>query len=277
MDGDQIDSAATERRREQWRERKRRQRERQALTVIEPRDIAPSMPSPSVTFTRDMVTVQRDPIPFRIGRSLIGLVLIGAALMIAFTSMRANAWFGYALSVDHNAGQIFANLTVTAEVIAFFLPTANKLYRQMDERWTALRGWFMTIAASAVVFLAASGFVLTNVGDKTVMREQAMAKTPAVEAAQRALDDAKTARDRECVRVGPICRQREDTVSARQGELTEAMTKAGARAEVRANPQATALGIDPARLRTIQAGVLVTMCLIAGLVLSHGWGLVFRR
>jgi hypothetical protein len=114
MNGDEIDSAATERRREQWRVRKQRQRERQALMVIT-RDIAPplspSIPAPSVTFTRDMVTVQRDPIPFRIGRNIVGLVLISAALMVAYTSMRANAWFGYALSIDDNAGQIFASLT----------------------------------------------------------------------------------------------------------------------------------------------------------------------
>ena len=43
-----------------------------------------------------------------------------------------------------------------------------------------------------------------------------------------------------------------------------------------ADPQAFALRIEPSTLRLAQAGVLVVMCLLAGFVLSHGWGLVFR-
>jgi hypothetical protein len=224
----------------------------------------------------------RDTILFGIGRTLIGLTLIGAALYVAYTSMRANAWLGYAMSVDDNAGQIFASRTVTAEVIALLLPTIAKLYVQMGDRRSALLSWLMAIVVSAVVFFAASGFVLTNVGDKTVIREQAMAKTPAVEVAQRALDDAKAARDRECMKagrpaVGPECRKREATVTTRQDELTGAMTKASALAGAKADPQAAALGLDPATRQMFVAAVLVLMCLGAGIFLRLGWGLVFRR
>jgi hypothetical protein len=215
------------------------------------------------------------------GRMFVGLVLIGAALMVAYTSMRANGWFGHALSVDAAAGDIFSTLSVTAEVIALFLPVANRLYAQAGERWSATKGWLMAVVASAVVFFAASGFILVNVGDKTAMREQSMAQTPAVEAAQHALDDAKAARDRECTKdgkavVGPVCRKREDAVTDRQHELTEAMAKAGVAAAERADPQASALGVSPTKLRMAQAGFLVALCLLAGFLLSHGFGLVFR-
>ena len=46
-----------------------------------------------------------------------------------------------------------------------------------------------------------------------------------------------------------------------------------ARAEVRvtADPQAAALGVSPIE----KAGVLVAMCLIAGLIIAEGWGLLF--
>ena len=68
----------------------------------------------------------------------------------------------FALSVDENAGQIFATLTVTAELIAFLMPTANQLYRQIGKRWDAAKGWFILIIASSIVAFAASGFILTK-------------------------------------------------------------------------------------------------------------------
>ncbi len=72
--------------------------------------------------------------------------------------------------------------------------------------------------------------------------------TPTFEIAQRALDDAKAARDRECVKIGPICRMREDAVADRQRKLDEV------KAEVRAaaDPQAEALHITP----EISVGIL---------------------
>jgi hypothetical protein len=120
----------------------------------------------------------------------------------------------------------------------------------------------MAVVAFAVVFFAASGFILINVGDKTAQRELTLSQTPAVEAARRALQDAKTARDRECTRVGPVCRDRENAVATRQNELNAAMAKAGTAASVRADPQATALHIDPVTLRLPQTRVLVTMCFV---------------
>jgi len=54
-----------------------------------------------------------------------------------------------------------------------------------------------------------------------------------------------------------VCRQREDTVTARQKALDDA------KAEVRiaADPQAEALGLAPATLSiSVKAGVMVAMC-----------------
>ena len=205
-----------------------------------------------------------------IGRGTVGLVLVGAGITLALTSMRANAWFGYSLTADETAGGIFSTLSVTAEVIACTLPTANRFYWQDGDRWTALKGSALMCVALMVVFFAASGFVLTNVSGATDARAERT--TPTVEIAQRALNDAKAARDRECGKVGPICRQREDAVVERQRKLDEA--KAGVRAA--ADPQAEALHVTANTLRTAKAGVMVAMCLAAGFIISFGWGLLFR-
>jgi hypothetical protein len=247
-------------------ERRRQRRElrrRNALVPVVPAPIVIAQPA------RELASAPTPrPVPV-LARCIIGVPLIGAALALVYASARANAWAGFALSVDNEAGRIFATLTVTAELIAFLMPTANRLYRQMGERWSVAKGSLILIVACAIVAFAASGFILTNVSDKTAQRAGA---SPAVEVAERALDDARAARDRECKLVGTICRRREDAVVARQLELTDAMARAAATAD----PQAFALGIDPTRLRMAQAGVLVMMCLLAGFVLSHGWGLVFR-
>jgi hypothetical protein len=205
-----------------------------------------------------------------IGRRVIGLVLVAAGVTLAITSMQANAWFGYSLTTDAGAGAIFSRVSVTAEIIACALPSANWFYWQDGDWWTALKGVAVMCVALMVVFFAASGFVMTNLNDSTLARAERT--TPTIEIAQRALDDARAARDRECVKVGPICRMREDAVTDRQRKLDEA------RAEVRdaADPQAEALHITPNTLQTAKAGVMVLICLAAGYIISFGWGLLFR-
>jgi hypothetical protein len=261
-----LDIPMTKAERRRLRREHRRERQRNALVPVT--GITPAIPieKPAEALKSVRPIAVQD-----IGRCIIGISLICLAFALVYASVRANAWAGFALSADENAGEIFATLTVTAELIAFLMPTANHLYRQMGELWSAAKGWFIVIVASSIVAFAASGFILTSVSDKTASRSQA---SPAVEVAKRALVDAKAARDRECIKVvGTYCRHREDIVVARQRALDEAM----AHAVDRADPQAFALGVNPSSLRLVQAGVLVVMCLLAGFVLSHGWGLVFRR
>jgi hypothetical protein len=205
-----------------------------------------------------------------IGRGIVGLVLVAAGITLAVTSMQANAWFGYSLTADETAGGIFATLSVMAEVVACVLPAAIRFYWQDGDWWTALKGSALMCVALAVIFFAASGFVLTNINDAISARAERTTTTIMI--AQAALYDAKVARDRECSRVGPICRQREDAVAERQRKLDEA--KAEVRAQ--ADPQAEALNVTPTTLRTAKAGVIVAMCLAAGFIISFGWGLLFH-
>jgi hypothetical protein len=282
-----VVSTLDETRREQARLRKQKQRERdrqhQQLMVIERATKLPDVTSchavtPALTHSKIKPSVTTEAVTAlsggwwnAAGRGIVGVTLVALGIMIALTSMQANSWYGYSLTTDAAAGDIFSRLSVLAEVVACVLPTANRFYWQDGDRWTAVKGASLMMVALMVVFFAASGFVVTNLSGAT--EAKAERTTPTVMTAQRALDDAKAARDRECVKVGPVCRQREDAVIERQGKLDEA------KAEVRvgADPQAEAFHITPNTLRTAKAGVMVAMCLAAGYIISLGMGLVFGR
>jgi hypothetical protein len=77
---------------------------------------------------------------------------------------------------------------------------------------------------------AGIGFASVNISDVTSAR--AARVTPAVTAAQSALSDAMSARDRECLHgVGKFCREREATVAERRQILDTAMGSVGQTAD----------------------------------------------
>jgi hypothetical protein len=203
------------------------------------------------------------------GRIATGLVVAGCGIAIAVTSIRANAWFGRSLTTDPAAGEIFSHLSVLAEVVACAIPTAMRFYWQDGDRVTALKGMLLMAVALTVVFFAASGFVLTNVGAGTELRGDRM--TPGVELAQRAADTLGKSRADECRKRGDRCRALEEQERKALGDL------AGVRAEVRAmaDPQALALHVDSNTIRTVQAAAMVAMCLAAGYIIAFGAGLIW--
>ena len=88
-------------------------------------------------------------------------------------------------------------------------------------RGAAAAGWGVWALTFAFAVTAGIGFASVNIADTTLAR--AGRDTPAITIFRAALADAKAARDRECTKVGPICRQRENTVVDRQHELDTAM------------------------------------------------------
>ena len=204
-----------------------------------------------------------------VGRTATGLALAGCGVAIALTSIRANSWFGHSLTNDPLAGEIFARLSVLAEITACVIPTANRFYWQDGDRWTAFRGFMLMAVALTVVFFAASGFVLSTIS--TGVETRGDRATPAVELAQRIADTLARSRADECHRRGERCRDLEAQERKALADL------AAARAEVRAHadPQAQALHVDSNTVRTIQAAALVCMCLCAGYLISLGAGLIW--
>jgi hypothetical protein len=204
-----------------------------------------------------------------IGRGAVGLFIAGCGVAIAITSMRANSWFGRSLTSDQNAGEIFSHLSVLAEIVACAIPTANRFYWRDGDWRTAIRGVILMAVALTVVFFAASGFVLVNIGNGVDVRGGRV--TPAVELAKRTADTITKSREDECKRRGDRCRDLEAQERKALADL------ANARAEVRAtaDPQAQALHVDSNTIRTVQAAAMVGMCLAAGYVIAFGMGLLF--
>jgi hypothetical protein len=206
-----------------------------------------------------------------IGRATVGLVIAGVGIAIAYTSIRANAWFGRSLTSDENAGEIFSHLSVLAEIAACVIPTANRFYWQDGDWRTAFRGFLLMAVAFTVVFFAASGFVLNTISTGIEARGDRV--TPAVELAQRTADTLARSRADECRKRGERCRDLEVQERKALADL------AAVRAEVRthADPQAQALHVDSNTVRTVQAASMVGMCLCAGYLISFGAGLIWPR
>jgi hypothetical protein len=205
-----------------------------------------------------------------IGRAGIGLAIVSTGAFIAYTSMRANSWFGHSLTRDPVAGEVYSHLSVAAEVIACLLPTGIRFYAQEGEWWTALRGWVLVAVALVVVFFAAGGFAVTNLNAGVEARAER--STAEIVLAQRRLDTVTKSRAAECAKRGPLCRKLEADEQAAIASLEQARVDVKAEAD----PQATALGISSARLGVVQAGALVVLCLFSGLFISFGAGLIWR-
>src|SRR6266436_6311277 len=65
-----------------------------------------------------------------LGRAGVGLAIVCTGAFIAYTSLRANAWFGHSLTPDPVAGEVYSNLSVAAEIIACLIPTGIRFYWQ---------------------------------------------------------------------------------------------------------------------------------------------------
>src|SRR5258707_7676128 len=92
-----------------------------------------------------------------LGRAGVGLAIVCTGAFIAYTSLRANAWFGHSLTPDPVAGEVYSNLSVAAEIIACLIPTGIRFYWQNGEAWTAVRGWALMAVALVGGFFAAGG------------------------------------------------------------------------------------------------------------------------
>ncbi|MGY4304642.1 hypothetical protein ACVIJ6_001885 [Bradyrhizobium sp. USDA 4369] len=157
----------------------------------------------------------------RISASSILLQL--AALALAAVGMAMNGWFAHSLGSNNTAGYMFLAVGVTADLVALVMPTCAARLWQARHRASALTGWTVWLMTFVFAVTAGIGFASTNISDVTLARASRV--TPAVQAAQTALADAMTARDRECKGgVGKFCREREAAVAERRQALDAAMS-----------------------------------------------------
>lgn len=153
---------------------------------------------------------------------LAQIALTTAALGLAIVGVTMNGWFARSLGSSEIAGWLFLAIGVAADLVALAVPSCAAQLWHARQRGTALAGWAIWAATFAFAVTAGIGFASTNIADVTLARSSRV--TPAIETAQAAVSDAMSARDRECARgVGPICRQREETVNERRRALDTAM------------------------------------------------------
>jgi hypothetical protein len=205
------------------------------------------------------------------GRGAVGLAIISTGAFIAYTPMRANAWFGHSLTPDPVAGEVYSQLSVAAEVLACLIPTGVRFYFQSSEPWSAVRGWGLMAISLVVVFFAAGGFAVSNLN--AGIEARAERETPAI----RDLRTLVTGLDRsiasECTKRGDRCRDLERQRAEANAKL--AIERSSLKAD--ADPQAAALGVTSATLHLVQAGAMVALCLFSGLFISFGAGLIWPR
>ncbi|KRQ14254.1 hypothetical protein [Bradyrhizobium manausense] len=165
--------------------------------------------------------------------SITSTVLTVAALCLAAVSIAMNGLFARSLGSSDVAGWLLLAIGVAADIVALVMPSCAADLWLRRQRGAAAIGWGAWQLAFAFVVAASVGFASSNVND--VMLERASRVTPAVTAAQAALTDAMSARDRECKGgVGRFCREREAAVDE-QRRAVDAAVRAVSKA---ADPQA---------------------------------------
>jgi len=217
------------------RARAYRQRKRQkAKAVASPNQESPSSESlipegfssaaPTVTLS-DVTRDEGAP-----SRSISTILLRAAALALAAVGLAMNGWFARSLGSSDAAGWLFLAIGVAADLVALVAPSCAARLWQARHRATSLAGWAVWAMTFVFAVTAGVGFASTNITDVTLARASRV--TPAVAAAQAALGDAMSARDRECKGgVGKFCRERELAVNERRQALDTAMQAVGQTAD----------------------------------------------
>jgi hypothetical protein len=150
------------------------------------------------------------------------ILLAMAALALAVVGMTMNGWFARSLGSTDAAGWLFLVIGVAADLVALVMPSCAAGLWQAGQRTTALAAWAVWLMTFVFAVTAGIGFASVNIADVSLAR--ASRATPAVATAQAALNDAMTARDRECKGgVGKFCRERETAVAERRQALDMAM------------------------------------------------------
>jgi hypothetical protein len=211
-------------------------------------------------------------------RSLSRALLLAAALVLAGVGVAMNGWFARSLGSSEAAGWLFFAAGVAADLVALAMPSCAARLWQTRHRVTSLAGWAVWAMTFVFAVTAGVGFASTNIADVTLARASRV--TPAVVAAGAALNDAMSARDRECKGgVGKFCREREAAVNERQQALDTAMQAVGQTADpqtaaaIRITEWATHGWLQPTGndFAMLRLALLALLPQIGGILLMVGW------
>jgi len=206
------------------RARAYRERKKAGVPVFE-NGPGPSLPVPVPT---PVTLLPPEPVTSRYAsrRHAAPVLLTASALTLAAVGVTINGWFARSLGGSDVAGWLFLAIGVAADALALAMPSCAASLWITGQRGTAVLGWGVWLLTFAFAVIASIGFASVNIADVTASRSSRV--TPAVTAAQTALNDAMASRDRECRGgVGKFCRERETAVVDRRQALDVAMQSVG--------------------------------------------------
>jgi hypothetical protein len=165
--------------------------------------------------------VARDAVPYR----ALAVAVFAVGLVTATVGLYLNASFLWKFGRTSESGVVFAVVGLVTDTITLVLPATVMVLWQRSRRGLALTGCCMYAIAVAMTLLTAVGFAATNIDDAIAGRDAATVRREALRddiarlKSERnglvfapvepgAVAAAQTARDQECGRVGPNCRQR---------------------------------------------------------------------
>jgi hypothetical protein len=191
----------------QRRYRQRRKRNASAAPIIT------AMSQPTVTASVTPAVTE--------GSRVAGILLAATALILAGVGLATNAQFAASLGQTPAAATLLAALGVAIDGLALILPCVAGVLWRGRHRLASVTAWSVWAGAVTVTLIAAAGFAAGNIGDSVTARGAKIAEraelTARIETLKsrhaQAVQAAERARAAECVKVGPICRQRETALA----------------------------------------------------------------
>jgi hypothetical protein len=104
------------------------------------------------------------------GSPVLAAVLAALALVIAAVGIAINGWFAGSLGKTTEAAALFVAIGITADALAFLLPTAASRLSRARRYAGAIIAWVLWAATMAFALLASAGFAGLNISDMTAAR-----------------------------------------------------------------------------------------------------------
>src|SRR5690348_2457145 len=205
----------------------------------------------------------------------LGLALAGVGLVI-------NARYAASLGATSEDAWLLATLGLAIDAGAVIGLSITALLWQGGRLLSAAAAFLLWVGFSVMSAIATAGFTSQSIGDFAAGRasvieaatDQRQQRLEKIASGKMAVAAAMVARDQECGRVGPNCRQRVAELNARQAELTVAVDApivASASVSV-ADPGAHMLagltGVDQALIQKLRIAGLTAAPITAGLFLA---------
>lgn len=145
------------------------------------------------------------------------MLLVAIAIAIAALALVVNGQTGWSFGTTPLAAVTFAGLSLAADLLAIVLPATAAALWHVHRRLLAMAAWGVWTIAAAMATLASLGFAELHIGDTAAGRQSVITTSASmatqredrIAAARLAATAATKAREAECAKRGPLCRDRE--------------------------------------------------------------------